>query len=60
MREVPDSLSVQELIKYLDFSLERTAIELNHYVVRRAEWATTMLRENDRVEIVHFVGGGFV
>jgi thiamine biosynthesis protein ThiS len=28
-------------------------------VVRRSEWSDTVLHEGDRVEIVHFVGGGF-
>ena len=37
---------------------ERVAIELNHRVVRRSEWASTTLEDGDRIEIVHFVGGG--
>ena len=57
-REVPDDLSVEELIRHLNLTPERVAIELNRSVVRRAEWAATTLSENDRVEIVHFVGGG--
>jgi sulfur carrier protein len=57
-REVPDDLSVEELIRHLNLTPERVAIELNQSVVRRAEWAATRLSENDRVEIVHFVGGG--
>jgi len=57
-REVPDDLSVEELIRHLNLAPERVAIELNRSVVRRAEWAATTLSENDRVEIVHFVGGG--
>lgn len=57
-REVVDILSLQQLVAYLSLPPERIAIELNHEVVRRSEWAATMLKENDRVEIVHFVGGG--
>jgi thiamine biosynthesis protein ThiS len=34
------------------------AIELNRTVVRRLDWPVTRLAENDRLEIVHFVGGG--
>jgi thiamine biosynthesis protein ThiS len=34
------------------------AIELNELVVRRAEWQTTRLQPDDKIEIVHFVGGG--
>lgn len=53
-----DGLSLGELIKSLNLSPERIAIELNQNVVRRVDWATTKLSHNDRVEIVHFVGGG--
>jgi thiamine biosynthesis protein ThiS len=36
----------------------RIAVELNREVVRRSDWSGTILHEDDRVEIVHFVGGG--
>ena len=51
-------LSLQELVDFLKLKPEQIAIELNQMVVRRAEWPSTMLKEDDRVEIVHFVGGG--
>lgn len=57
-REVPGNLSLQDLVIHLDLTPERIAIELNQNVVRRAAWPSTVLLENDRVEIVHFVGGG--
>jgi thiamine biosynthesis protein ThiS len=57
-REVTDGLSLGELITSLNLPPERIAIELNQNVVRRVDWATTKLSHDDRVEIVHFVGGG--
>lgn len=57
-REVDEELSVLDLIASLSLRSERLAIELNGSVVRRVDWARTMLQENDKVEIVHFVGGG--
>jgi thiamine biosynthesis protein ThiS len=57
-REVTDNLSLTELISCLNLRPEQIAIELNHHVVRRMHWSETILHENDRVEIVHFVGGG--
>ena len=54
-----DNLSLTELISSLNLRPEQIAIELNQTVVRRMHWQETMLREDDRVEIVHFVGGGF-
>jgi thiamine biosynthesis protein ThiS len=50
--------SLAELITQLDLPATRIAIELNREVVRRNDWSGTMLHEDDRVEIVHFVGGG--
>lgn len=59
-REVPEEVSLGELMIYLTLPGDRVAIELNHKVVRRAEWATVKLAQDDRVEIVHFVGGGAI
>ena len=50
--------SLTELIAQLELPGARIAVELNREVVRRNDWSVTMLNENDRVEIVHFVGGG--
>jgi len=57
-RELATGLSLQDLVQFLKLKPEQIAIELNQVVVRRAEWASTKLKEDDRVEIVHFVGGG--
>jgi len=57
-REVQGSPTLAELITELDLPAARIAVELNREVVRRGEWANTMLRDEDRIEIVHFVGGG--
>jgi len=50
--------SLAELIEQLDLPAVRIAIELNREVVRRSDWGGTMLKDEDRIEIVHFVGGG--
>lgn len=57
-QEVPDGSSLEDLVRKLSLPPARIAIELNKNVARRAEWATTILAEGDRIEIVHFVGGG--
>ncbi len=57
-REVSDGLKLSELVKELALAPERVAIELNQKVVRRNRWPETMLADGDRIEIVHFVGGG--
>lgn len=53
-----ENLSLPELIASLSLRPEQIAIELNKKVVRRAEWQATTLRNDDKVEIVNFVGGG--
>jgi thiamine biosynthesis protein ThiS len=55
---MPDRSTLADLITELSLTPARIAIELNQEVVRRGQWAETNLAEGDRIEIVHFVGGG--
>ncbi len=57
-KELSGPTSLAELITQLDLPAARVAIELNRSVVRRNEWSTTTLQDDDLIEIVHFVGGG--
>jgi thiamine biosynthesis protein ThiS len=57
-KDFETAVSLSELIIQLDLPVPRIAIELNREVVRRSDWGSTMLRDDDRIEIVHFVGGG--
>ena len=57
-REISGSPSLAELVTELDLPAARIAVERNREVVRRKDWSGTMLQEDDRIEIVHFVGGG--
>jgi thiamine biosynthesis protein ThiS len=57
-KELSIPISLAELITQLDLPAARIAVELNRSVVRRNDWSTTLLQEDDRIEIVHFVGGG--
>jgi len=57
-RDFNSGISLAELITQLDLPVARIAIELNREVVRRSDWGSTMLNDGDRIEIVHFVGGG--
>jgi thiamine biosynthesis protein ThiS len=50
--------SVTDLVKQLELAPERLAIELNLSILPRAKWAETELKPGDRLELVHFVGGG--
>jgi thiamine biosynthesis protein ThiS len=57
-REVSGPASLAELIAQLELPAARIAVELNRSVIRRADWSDTTLEDGDRIEIVHFVGGG--
>ena len=56
--EVADGLTVEGLLGLLNVRREYTAVALNREVARKAQYAETVLREGDRVEIVHPMGGG--
>jgi thiamine biosynthesis protein ThiS len=51
-------LTLSELLTQLGMKADRVAVELNRQIVSRADWPRTRLRQGDRLEIVHFVGGG--
>ncbi len=50
--------SLAALIEQLGMKGDRVAVELNREIVPRPRWSDTPLRDGDRLEIVHFVGGG--
>ena len=52
------SVRLSELIAQLSLAPQRIAVEVNRQIVRRDEWECTEVNDGDRVEIVHFVGGG--
>jgi thiamine biosynthesis protein ThiS len=54
----PEAATVDALTAALGMKADRVAVERNGEIVRRAEWAATPVRNGDRFEIVHFVGGG--
>jgi sulfur carrier protein len=57
-RRLPAGSAVTDLIAQLELAETRLAIELNQDILPRAKWAETRLQAGDRLEIVHFVGGG--
>jgi thiamine biosynthesis protein ThiS len=54
----PGPLDVDGLIAALGLEARKVAIERNLEIVPRSLYARTRLAEGDRIEIVHFVGGG--
>lgn len=57
-REISAGTSVADLLSALDLDERLVVVELNRQIVRRTEREDVGLQAGDRVEIVHFVGGG--
>jgi sulfur carrier protein len=57
-REVPENLSLQALLAWLNLPADRVAVERNLEIVPRRSWEETTIEAGDRLEVVHFVGGG--
>lgn len=54
----PAPFTLAALVETLGMKADRVAVELNRDIVPRDRWAETRLNEGDRLEVVHFVGGG--
>jgi thiamine biosynthesis protein ThiS len=57
-REVPEGASVAELLGLLGLAAPKVAVERNLEIVPRSAWGATRLSPGDRLEVVHFIGGG--
>lgn len=57
-RDIPEAFNLTELLTHLSMPQERIAVELNKEVVRKKDWQTITVNVADKIEIIHFVGGG--
>ncbi len=57
-RRVPEGATISSLLSSLELDRRLVVVELNEEIVRRTELDEVVVREGDRVELVHFVGGG--
>lgn len=56
--DIPSDLNMAGLIEHLDLAGKRLAVEVNQELVPRSQFDSHRLAANDRVEIIHAVGGG--
>ena len=56
--QISSAETLSALVEGLGMKPDRVAIELNREIVPREQWPQTPLHDGDRLEIVHFVGGG--
>tara|TARA_B100001123_G_C15088093_1_gene938477 strand:- start:651 stop:854 length:204 start_codon:yes stop_codon:yes gene_type:complete len=57
-RKINESQNLADLVKELDIQAPNFAMALNQQVVPRSKYESTVIKENDQIEIVHAVGGG--
>ena len=56
--DIDTPITVDKLVKLLNLESQNIAIAVNEQVIRRSEWETMKIKNNDRVDIVRAVGGG--
>ncbi len=57
-KEIAEEINLAELLERFSLSAARVAVELNKEVVRKKDWNSITIRDADKIEIIHFVGGG--
>lgn len=57
-RQVPENLTLRALLDFLGLPTDRVAVERNLQIVSQPDWDKVRVEPADRLEIVHFVGGG--
>ena len=55
---IQDKITLLNLIKKLKVPIKKVAIELNHEIMDKNKLSKIKLKNNDKIEIVHFIGGG--
>ena len=55
---VNENYKISDLVKDLKIPLKKVAIELNQEIIDKKKVSKIILKKNDKIEIVHFIGGG--
>ncbi len=55
---INENLSILIFLKQLNIPLKKVAIELNHEIIDKNNLSKVNLKKNDKIEVVHFIGGG--
>ena len=58
INKIDDKTKLSDLVKSLKIPLKKVAIELNKEIVDKKNLNKINLKVNDKIEIVHFIGGG--
>jgi len=56
--EIDNGINLDQLLNKLKIKKNKVAIEVNGNIIEKNKYSNLILNKNDRVEIVHFIGGG--
>ena len=57
-KSIPKNYTMSDLIKNLKIPIKKVAIELNQEIIDKKNINKINIKKNDKIEIVHFIGGG--
>ena len=57
-KSISENLKISDLVKHLKIPIKKVAIELNQEIIDKKNVSKISLKKNDKIEIVHFIGGG--
>jgi sulfur carrier protein len=55
---IDENCTITQLIELLNVKVQMMAVAVNMEIVKKEDWRTHTLHQDDRVEMLHFVGGG--
>ena len=58
IKYITENYKISDLVKDLKIPLKKVAIELNQEIMDKKNISKIILKKNDKIEIVHFIGGG--
>ncbi len=58
VKTVLNNSKLSDLLNKLKIPLKKVAVELNHEIIDKKKTSNIKLKNNDKIEIVHFIGGG--
>ena len=58
VKSISDNYNMLDLVKNLKIPMKKVAIELNQEIIDKKKIRKINLKKNDKIEIVHFIGGG--
>ena len=56
--EVSKKITLNELLNKLKIQKNKVAVELNGQIIEKKKYSNVILNKDDKIEIVHFIGGG--